>query len=329
MPNYELGFLLVTRIPHTSLLCVALAALSACGGSTENTGSGHAGSAGQSGSAGSAGSGTGGTGAQGGSAQGGAGGTVLAGGAGGAGGTVITGGAGGSAGATCTRTEDRASISIARPGAALLDCANAPSAFDAGSPVSPTLLSGALVRVDAGGFDLDTCPPNADCAPSITRFEVEAPGLALELPAGAFVQVSYLISVFYQCQQSLEVSTIPTWGGMDNPAGPSGVLLLGIADGGYTFDDSPYGVERVRLDCTSPTPGCGSVPPGEYALELAPTAAPDRVTQLVMGETASIDLLQTKVPGGWLARNLRSYQTDYCDDYWNFAWWVRWQAPVK
>ncbi len=266
-----------------------------------------------------------------------AGGMAGVGAAGGAAGVGATGALGGAAGTanSCTRTEDRARIAVQLPGEPRRDCSSAEFGSE---PKPPTALNGAIIRIGPTTFEIDTCAPNADCVPSLALFEVEAPGLSLEqaLVSGAFVRVTYLIDRFYACQQSLEVSTIPTWGGVPSPVDEMGdTLLLAVSDGGGTFDGSPYTVDRTALGCQPVTQGCGSVTPDEYELVLSPTAAPESAIRVGMGQTLQLNNLQpppnnwpSSLSRFWMVRNLRSYQTDYCDDYWNFAWYLTWSRPA-
>jgi len=268
---------------------------------------------------------------------GGAGGAAGVGAAGGVAGVGAAGGSGGAAGTTnsCTRTEDRARIAVQLPGEPRRDCSSAMLDFE---PRPPTALDGVITRIGPTEFEIDTCAPNADCVPSLALFEVEAPGLSLRqvLGEGAFVRVTYLIGRFFACQQSLEVSSIPTWGGVQNPASMMGdTLLLAVSDGGGTFDGSPYTVDRMALGCQPVTQGCGSVTPDEYALVLSPTAEPESAISVGMGQTMQLNNLQplpSNWPSSWArfwtVRNLRSYQTEYCDDYWNFAWYLVWSPPA-
>jgi hypothetical protein len=48
-----------------------------------------------------------------------------------------------------------------------------------------------------------------------------------------------------------------------------------------------------------------------------------------MGETKVLPLQPSGASGEVLARNLRSYQTDLCDDYWNFAYQLQWVPPTR
>ena len=226
-----------------------------------------------------------------------------------------------SGGVSCVRTQDRAEIAIERPGQPGLDCS---TVIHAAEPIEPTVLEGRITRSSAFGFEIDTCAPNADCEALLTNIRVSAPGLSFWLPAGAFVQVTYQITKFYACQQGLQVITIPSWGGVQSPFQPH-QLLLAVSDGGNTFSSSPYRIERVALGCRSPTQGCGGVPPDEYALVVISTAVPERRVRVGMGESKVIDLSSGPFLGHWTVRNLRSYQTDICDDYWNFAWFVSFQ----
>jgi len=239
---------------------------------------------------------------------------------GGVAGVGVVGGVGGTAGTSCARTQDRADIAIERPDGTRVDCS---SVMNTPGPVQPTVLEGRVTRTFAGGFDVDSCAPNADCDSLVTTVTVNASGVGLWPPPSALVRVTYQITRFFACQQALEVSTIPTWNGLENPVQPNNALLLAVVDGGGTFTSSPYKVSRVALGCRSNTQGCGGVPPDEYALVFTPTAAPERAVRVEMGQGRPIELSQAPAGHTWLVRNLRSFQTEYCDDYWNFAWYLR------
>ena len=142
------------------------------------------------------------------------------------------------------------------------------------------------------------------------------------------MRVTYSITRFHACQQALEVSTIPSWGGLQNPFQPSSALLLAVADGGGTFDGSPYKIDRMALGCRATTQGCGSIKPDEYALLFTSVTSTETTFRVLMGESLRMELGQPDVPNSWIVHNLRSYQTEYCDDYWNFAWFVRYDPPT-
>jgi hypothetical protein len=240
------------------------------------------------------------------------------------GGGPMTGGDGGAPAenTSCKVTNDHASIRVTAPDGSPIDCSTA--SWDGGAP---TVLQGAITEVTDTSFTLDSCPPNADCISRLTKFEVHAFDLRLRVDPGSFVRVEYQIGRFFSCQQALEVRSLSEWGGVVGPNVPNNdTLLFAVADGGGPFADSPYTVERFAVPCESDVDagsGCGSVPPGNYAFAFAPKGQPEKTVRLFMGETGIVDL-ETGGHGIITARNLRSYQTGACDDYWNFAYYLQW-----
>jgi hypothetical protein len=310
-----------------SLSVFLLALVAACGGSTERASTNTGGTAGQGGSSGTVGAsgnagrgGVSGVGAEGGVAGVGAFGGVS--GAGAEGGVGAFGGVGGTGGLSCVRTQDRAQIAVERVGYGREDCSTA----SATAPTKPYVLEGRITRSLADSFELDTCAPNADCAVTLVRIEVRVPGLNAYLPLGAFVRVTYQITGGYGCGQALEVSAMPTWGGVANPYPHNSALMLAISDGGGTFTSSPYEIDRVALGCRPITPSCSSEKPDEYALVFLPGAGSGGSVQVGMGESKVLDLGQPLL--SYMARNLRSFQTEHCDDYGNFAWVITTWGPL-
>ncbi len=275
--------------------------LAACGGSVNGeNGTGGAGSAGAGG--GGVGGNTGGVGGS-------------TGGVGGVGGS--TGGSGGIAGdggaPTCGRTNDGLSVKIE------------PSAGE----VAPTCMPGAqspliweqtgrVITTDKNTFVFDTCPPDADCIPLLTTVGIQAQGLELWIPQDAFVAVKYVLTQAWAgCTTQISIRNVPTWGGEQNPAFTGSSVYFAGTDRTVQNLDSPFAVTEVALGCDE-SPGCGGLPPDDYALVF--TVGPgDPGTTIGMGQTATV-----YAPGPFDVRNLRSYQTANCDDYWNWAWWAAW-----
>ncbi len=88
----------------------------------------------------------------------------------------------------------------------------------------------------------------------------------------------------------------------------------------------PFSIVQQALSCNPnpvPTHPCGgAVPPDDYALVFTP-ASGEPPLSLATGKTGSLAV--TIAPGlqqNPTVRNLRSYQTDNCDDYWNWGWWA-------
>jgi hypothetical protein len=92
--------------------------------------------------------------------------------------------------------------------------------------------TGSVVKSEAGAFVIDTCPPNADCMASFTTVTVQASGLSLTLPMGAFVKVKLeLAPAWGSCTTRVSIRNVPSWGGVQNPAGTSQMFYLLGVDG--------------------------------------------------------------------------------------------------
>jgi hypothetical protein len=208
-------------------------------------------------------------------------------------------------GGRCGRTFDRAAIAIHFPGGGTLSCINV--SMDA-AVTPPRSWIGRVTASDATSLTValaDTCDGDAACAPRLLRIEAQAPGLDLTAFPREEVQVRASVTRFRACQQALEITTT------------AGRLLLVVVDGAGPFDTgSPYGVERIRLGCSSEK-GCGSVPPDDYALEFTGLTGPPPL-RVHMGETGP----GTNGESSLRVRNLRSFQSEACDDYWNFAYTI-------
>ncbi|MBK7401838.1 MAG: hypothetical protein IPJ34_37700 [Myxococcales bacterium] len=211
----------------------------------------------------------------------------------------------------CARTNDR--LTIVATGRHTLGCSI--GTRDAGIPGPMT---GQIVRVDATSFDLDTCPPTADCVPLITTFKVTAPGLDLRgMREKSYVEVTYTESFFFGCSTSIVVRSVDTWTGVKNPADVGGKIYLAGGDG----DDPtlPFAIDKVRQHCLPEgTPTCGgSAAPDHYAYRFAGTAT------IGMGETTTFTAAGQKFE----ARNLRAYYLGWCDEYWDYAFWLTSAKP--
>lgn len=226
----------------------------------------------------------------------------------------------------CDLTNERATIEFVDRDGTRDGCASA-SGPDASA--SPREIDGQITAVTLDGFSLDTCPPNADCAPSTVRFVADAPGieLARALPVGAYVRVRWSITRFFACQASLEVDSLATWGTVPNPVAGLPGLLLAVADGAKQLDGAPFVVDRELLECgVDAGAGCGSVTPGAYRFTFTPANAEGPVLHVPMGAVVPWPALAPGA-GTWDVKNLRSYQSTACDDYWNFAWFVAFREP--
>jgi hypothetical protein len=320
---------------------VAVALLAACGGNVESGGAtGGAGGAGGSAAGGSGGTGAGGVaGAAGGGVAGMAGYGGFAGAAGGgfggfagaAGGGfggfagAAGGGFGGFAGAAgggfggfagaggsvgCSRTHDTLSFKVG------FDSGQKPPSCNPGGAMSLKTI-GQVVKTTKNTFVLDTCPPNADCMASFMTVSVAAKGLELWVPMNAFVEVEHVLQGAWGfCTSRSSVRNVPSWGGMKNTVSGSTQVYFAGTEGQLQHSGAPFAVKSVPLGCGG-GPSCGQ-PADDYALSF--NVGPGAPGKLVKMGTQTT--LMTPMP--MTVRNLRSFVSGMCDDYWDWAWWAAW-----
>jgi hypothetical protein len=247
----------------------------------------------------------------------------------------------GADGGLCSRTDDDLTLRITNPDGLAIDCEAAfNGAFGQYPPEFQRFafdLQGRVTQVTPGAFTLDSCAPETGCQPSRTTFAASARGVEVSVPLGSAVHVQAEISALFGCVQWLEVEALASFGATPNRTQPRAGLLLAAYQSGApgTYNGMPnepgvlappeerphFFVTTLALGCNA-SPGCNIVPADDYAFVFAPKTAPDRRVQVNMGETKSIDLLEPGGAGSWIIRNLKSYQTRSCDDYWNFAYYV-------
>lgn len=232
-----------------------------------------------------------------------------------------TGAGGGLTGQSCDMTTDSAKIDVT-PTDPLPDGGPAPH----GESLSAEF-DGSVTALTRTGFTIDTCPPNADCTASLRTVTIDAPGLDLTtlLPVGAFAHVQFALSCSWGCTKDIVVTSLPSWGGLTNPAPAGSGIYVAANDGGQLLTDAPFKASRVKLDCPSTfIGGCGD--PGEAGLYAFEFGFPNSNAEIVtMGSTKTIAV----GTGAVTVRNLRSYETGDCDDYWNWAYWVTDRRPPR
>jgi hypothetical protein len=234
------------------------------------------------------------------------------------------------AGGLCGRIPlaQMATFTLHLPDGGMLSCANA---TDAGAQ-PPRTFTGLVTSSDATSIVIDTCGQDArdaaaddaatdaggdgGCAAGPLRVDVSAAGLDLSRFPHVRVRVRAAVTVFYQCQRALEITTADDAPG---DAGAAPVLLFAVNDGGDPLVDAPYGVAHAPLGC-SPVPVCNGAGHNadEYALIFSDAADITNRVRVYMGDTASWVLGASS----YTIRNLRSFQSPACDDYWNWAYWI-------
>lgn len=232
-------------------------------------------------------------------------------------GTTTTGSGGTGGTIACGETHDSLSIFLGTYDGKSFGCMGDPN----GS------LEMEATVVDAGGdfIAFDSCPPNADCLPAISKLVVSAPGLDLgSIAKGAFVNVRVDAFLYMGgCGQRIQILNLPQWAGAPNPVDQGERLWLLATDGSFgTFEDSPLVAETVPLGCYPEEPqGCGDHE--DYAWRFRPAQNPDDPGALIgMGQTMSWFFKGGAFAQQVIGRNLRSFDVGYCDGPSEFAYWI-------
>lgn len=268
------------------MVAVALAALAGCGGTVEVT------------------SGTG----------GGTGGSTVTGGGGAGGATVGGGGAGGLAPSCQDFSAGSLAMTVVTPEGAVWDCAEFMQ-----SATGDLIVEGAVTKASAGSLEIDACGPAADCLPMLHQVKVSSPGLALTVPVGAFVRLHVNVYIPWGCEERIMITNLPVWQGTPNPVVSEPRLWLAGSEGSASLlESAPFWLDKVKLDC-GPVEDAGCGQPAHYVMQFTPAGQPDLAVNVAPGETKSLALPDT--PGA-VATNLKSYETGYCDDYWNWGYWI-------
>lgn len=256
------------------------------------------------------------------SGTGGSGGDITTGGGGGSGGDSTTGaggsgggtGGGGGAGGSCARTHDGVTYKLTPTGGTSLDCYSVPPG---GSQKAH--IEGVVTASGPTTLTIDTCPPNADCdIASVYEFSIQSPGFAMNVVPGTFIQIDVQIDFPWGCSNTIMARNLPTWEGLPSPGGGIPSLLFEASDGAsQALDGSPFTLSTTALGCHPDSePGCGQE--DEYRFDLHGVAD----TSAYQGETKYFDVQEAGGITTLQFRNLRSFETGWCDDYWNWAYWV-------
>ena len=207
-------------------------------------------------------------------------------------------------------------MTIVTPEGATWDCAKFME-----SGTGTLSFDAAVLKSGLNTLSLDACSPAADCVPLIYEVTFNSDGLGVDVPVGTYVHVEASVDIPWGCYERLMIKNIPSWDGMPNPVLPNSQLWVAATDGVVSmFEDAPFVVEEVPLDCGPSSGGCGGgVEPGKYDLRFTPVDNPSGGVTVTTAETKTMTVSETYVA----VRNLRSFESGNCDDYWNWAYWVQ------
>lgn len=119
-------------------------------------------------------------------------------------------------------------------------------------------------------------------------------------------------------ETDIAVTSLDAWGGYTNPTPAKSGLYLAVDDGGGSLPEFPFQVARILLRCPEypVRAGCGGETPGLYALRFDEPSG--NSVQLWMGVRSTYAL----GAGTLSVQVLRSYERGWCDDHFNWGYWV-------
>jgi hypothetical protein len=210
----------------------------------------------------------------------------------------------------CIETSEAFTMSLTLPGGTTYGCQ--------GGTTGEVVLEGAVVDGDSGGWTIDTCSPAADCIPSYAKITASAPELFVYLPIGTYVRVRVDVEQPWGCTQMIQIDNMSSWDGFPNPAWSGDFMWLAGADGtSETFAEAPFSISPIAQGCyPNEPPGCG--PHEDYQLQFSDAVSPAMSVVVPMGQTTFLNGAKEY----WTIRNLRSFESGNCDDYWNWGYWV-------
>jgi hypothetical protein len=177
-------------------------------------------------------------------------------------------------------------------------------------------IEGEVLESNPGGLVIDECPPTADCVGMFDKLTFSAAGLQNPVPQGAFVHIEVRVDMPMGCSHELLINNLPSWFGVPNPYIGMPGLYLAAADGvATTLPSSPFSIASVPLGCTQ------NDYDDSYLLRFDSPYATESI-ELRMGNTADWWLDGPGYPSVLTLKNLRSFETGYADDYWNWGWWA-------
>jgi hypothetical protein len=258
------------------------------------------------------------TGGRGGSTTGSTGGTGATGATGGWAGEGGIGGIGGTGGA-CSDSNDSFSFTLTAPDGTNVDCTGVQQGQ------SKTVhIEGVVTASTSTTLTLETCPPGTACDPATYTLAVESPAFMMNVFTGEFVQLDVAIHYPWGCTGTILARNLPVFGGQPGPGGNVPWFIFAGSDGvAGAPDGAPFTVSALPLGCGTSGQSCGPTVQDSYRFDVLGAT----VTSVFEGEMDVVSATDVGGPISVLFRNLRSYESGWCDDYWNYAWWAT-QAPI-
>ncbi len=173
--------------------------------------------------------------------------------------------------------------------------------------------TGRIAEKAGSSFTLDTCHPDAECAPTLTVVTVTStPKPYVQWPIGAYVAVRYVSDAGMIPTGRLSVRNVGSWEGKTNPVSDSNRWYLIATDGFLTHPDAPFEIDSVGVD------GC----PQNFAMRVR--APGGDWTTLLQGESTSMVIENWQFD----LTVARARQAPGHDQPLPFAWWAT-STPVE
>ena len=233
------------------------------------------------------------------------------------------------AGEACPHTTDRFTFFVA----------GYEGGFGCNATTGKLTRSAVVTGVDSSFFELSTCPPGstAGCPETLTLY-VSAPDFTLPLILGAYVHLEATVAETDDpaapiCAQTLEVTNLPSYGGMANPVSTLPILWFAGADGTLaTPPDAPFQVQEAQGCGADSRPGFVDEQLSFTLLAAGPSAGPSSASPpAVILPMGSLHALPAPGGGAWELRNLRSFRVVGApfDDRPDFAYWIAYEEPSQ
>lgn len=177
---------------------------------------------------------------------------------------------------------------------------------------------------------LDTCAPNAKCAPALAKLTVQATDLAFGAPKGSFarIRLGNKPGGAGGCVRGAVVNEVDSFGGMKAPmashrvwlVASSGDLYLG-SDPMAVLADLPFTMTTTKLAQCAPLPqNCDPIgPQGPFGLSFT-----DKMDPMKTGVAKMNGPLKGFASGGqsFDVHDAKSVSFGGCDETNVFAWWL-------
>jgi hypothetical protein len=183
-------------------------------------------------------------------------------------------------------------------------------------------LKGVVRNVAADTIVVDSCHPNANCAPVETLITLLGTDLSISIPDGTFVQVGLYgqpPNITDPCMLHVIVLNLPVWEGTPNPTSDRTFLWLAHHNGfdaPYALPVDPYQTER-ELACEGESLEIPGLYLWLYTWRFSVPDAPGAEVVAPQGQTVTWSVPEGEHAGQYRVRNVKAVLGNHYDyNYW-------------